>query len=292
NIINPLQALDKTYSNSEMVRKILRCSPKLWMPKVTAIEEAKNLNILLLEDLLGSLMTHELSMQKKDDDEEKEKKKKKIVALQSSLIEDSEDDDENEELALITQKEIICFECNKPGHYKSDCPRLKKKSLLKKKKAMIATWDDSDESISDEDSNEEVAQIALMALEEEEEEESDEVTYDELVLVVEKYSSTIASLKKKVKTLVNENEELKSINLAKEENSNEIEVDLLENEVAFLEKENRNLKEEIDALKKTFSKFSNSSEKLENLLGMQRCVFDKAGLGYEEMNNVKLYQNL
>ncbi|GAV67438.1 zf-CCHC domain-containing protein/UBN2 domain-containing protein, partial [Cephalotus follicularis] len=288
NIINALQALDQTYSNSEMVKKILRCLPRSWMPKVTVMEEAKNLNVLPLEYLLGSLMTHELSMQKKDDDEEKEKKKKKIVALKSSLIEDSKDDDDDEELALITQ--IICFGCNKLGHYKSDCPRLKKKDLLKKKKAMIATWDDSDESSSDEDSNEEVAQIALMALEEEEEEESDEVTYDELVLIVEKYSSMIASLKKKIKILVNENDELKSINLAKEESSNEIEVDLLENEVAYLEKGNINLKEEIEALKKTFSKFSNSSEKLENLLGMQRCVFDKARLGYEEMNNVKLYQ--
>ncbi|GAV80491.1 UBN2 domain-containing protein, partial [Cephalotus follicularis] len=104
NIINALQTLDKTYSNSEMVRKILRCLTRSWMPKVTAIEEAKNLNILPLEDLLGSLMTHELSMQKKDDDEEKEKKKKKIVALKSSLIEDSENDDDNEELALITRK--------------------------------------------------------------------------------------------------------------------------------------------------------------------------------------------
>ncbi|GAV65435.1 UBN2 domain-containing protein, partial [Cephalotus follicularis] len=65
NIINALQALDKIYSNSEM-------------------------------DLLGSLMTHELSMQKKDDDEEKEKKKKKIVALKSSQAEDSEDDDDDE----------------------------------------------------------------------------------------------------------------------------------------------------------------------------------------------------
>ncbi|GAV61518.1 UBN2 domain-containing protein, partial [Cephalotus follicularis] len=104
NIINALQAIDKTYSNSEMVRKILRCFPRSWMKKVTAIEEAKNLNVLPLEDLLGSLMTHELSMQKKDDDEEKEKKKKKkkkIIALKSSLIEDSVDD---EELALITQK--------------------------------------------------------------------------------------------------------------------------------------------------------------------------------------------
>ncbi|GAV59419.1 LOW QUALITY PROTEIN: UBN2 domain-containing protein, partial [Cephalotus follicularis] len=285
NIINALQALDKTYSNSEMVRKILRCLPRSWMPKVTAIEEATNLNVLPLEDLLGSLMTHELSMQKKDDDEEKEYKKKKMVALKSSQIEDSKDDDDDDELALITRK-FKTFLASK----KNDYPRLKKKDLLKKKKkAMIATWDDSDESSSDEDTNEEVAQIALMALEEEEEEESDEVTYDELVLIVEKYSSMIAPLKKKVKSLVIKNDELKSINLAKEENSTKIEVDLLENEVSYLEKENRNLKEEIEALKKTF-KFSNSSEKLENLLGMQMCVFDKAGLGYEEMNNVKLYQ--
>ncbi|GAV57412.1 UBN2 domain-containing protein [Cephalotus follicularis] len=44
NIINALQALDNTYSNSEIVRKILRCLPKSWMSKVTAIAEAKNLN--------------------------------------------------------------------------------------------------------------------------------------------------------------------------------------------------------------------------------------------------------
>ncbi|GAV62730.1 UBN2 domain-containing protein, partial [Cephalotus follicularis] len=100
NIINALQSLDKVYSNSEMVRKILRCLPRSWMPKVTAIKEAKNLNILSLEDLLGSLMTHELSMQKKDDNEEKEKNKQKVVALKSSTFEDSDDgnDDDEEEL--------------------------------------------------------------------------------------------------------------------------------------------------------------------------------------------------
>ncbi|GAV70026.1 UBN2 domain-containing protein, partial [Cephalotus follicularis] len=74
NIINALQSLDKTYSNNELGRKILRCLLRSWMPKVTAIKEAKNLNLLPLEDLLGSLMTHELTMQKRVDVEEKEKK--------------------------------------------------------------------------------------------------------------------------------------------------------------------------------------------------------------------------
>ncbi|GAV58531.1 hypothetical protein CFOL_v3_02064 [Cephalotus follicularis] len=63
------------------------------------------------------------------------------------------------------------------------------------------------------------------------------------------------------------------------------------NKIEILKQENKSLKVEIDALKKTFSNFSNTSEKLEKLLGMQRCVFDKAGLGYDEMKNVKHYQN-
>ncbi|GAV70645.1 hypothetical protein CFOL_v3_14143, partial [Cephalotus follicularis] len=55
--------------------------------------------------------------------------------------------------------------------------------------------------------------------------------------------------------------------------------------------ENEKLKLEIDTLKKTFSKFSDSSDKLDNVLGLQRCVFDKTGLGYEEMKNVKHFNN-
>ncbi|GAV80780.1 zf-CCHC domain-containing protein/UBN2 domain-containing protein [Cephalotus follicularis] len=197
NITNTLQALDKKHTNSEMVRKILRYLPRVWMPKVMAIKEAKYLNTLPLEDVLGSLMTHELSIKKKDDDEEKEKRKKKVVALKSSKNEESEDDSD-EELALIIRKftrflankkkfggkpykkthpqkgetskleENICFECNKPGHFKSDCPRLKKKEQIKKKKALLATWENSDDSSSNEETQEEVAQLVLMAIEEEE----------------------------------------------------------------------------------------------------------------------------
>ncbi|GAV78867.1 UBN2 domain-containing protein, partial [Cephalotus follicularis] len=73
------------------------------------------------------------------------------------------------------KEEFTCFECKKPGHFKSDHPSLKKKEQFKKsnehskkKKAMIATWSDSDYSGSGEESDGEAANIAFMAKEEEE----------------------------------------------------------------------------------------------------------------------------
>ena len=46
--------------------------------------------------------------------------------------------------------EIICYECNKPGHYRSECPQLKQG----RNKAMLATWDDSDSSDSESEKDE------------------------------------------------------------------------------------------------------------------------------------------
>ena len=54
--------------------------------------------------------------------------------------------------------------------YKTDCPKLKKKSNKSKaKKAMIATWSDSESLIlGEEEKSNEVANLCLMALESEE----------------------------------------------------------------------------------------------------------------------------
>jgi len=54
-IVNSLEALGKTFSNCEKVKKIIRSLPKEWRPKRTAIEEAKNLNTLSLDDFIGHL---------------------------------------------------------------------------------------------------------------------------------------------------------------------------------------------------------------------------------------------
>ncbi|GAV90671.1 UBN2 domain-containing protein, partial [Cephalotus follicularis] len=98
-IINSLKNLGKSYSNQELVRKILRCLPKSWTPKVTTIEEAKDLSTLPLEQLLGSLMTHETTMK---NHEHVEVKKKKSIALKVSK-EESESDEDGD-VALITSQ--------------------------------------------------------------------------------------------------------------------------------------------------------------------------------------------
>src|SRR3954465_13558787 len=62
---------------------------------------------------------------------------------------------------------VVCYECNEPGHYKNECPKLQKENPKKKfhkKKGLMATWDDS-ESESESDSEGEQANFTLMATE-------------------------------------------------------------------------------------------------------------------------------
>ena len=164
-IINGLKSLDKVYTNVEMVKKILRCLPRSWGPKVTAIEEAKDLTKMGLDELLGSLMKHEITM-KSNEEINESKKKREIVFKISSLHthEDIPNDEERDEkMTLFTRRfnkmfkkgkfsqrqgrsnlereeemkkePIICFECKKPGNIKIDCPKLRKEKRSSKKKS-------------------------------------------------------------------------------------------------------------------------------------------------------------
>ncbi|GAV74563.1 zf-CCHC domain-containing protein [Cephalotus follicularis] len=172
--------------------------------------------------------------------ESEETKKKKTIALKASKEENEDVGDEDREMALITtqfkkflrqqrkrpfkkhlqkdesskKEEVICYECNKPGHYKNYCPKLKKnKEHSKKKKAMMATWSDNDDSSSVEESNGEVANIAFMAIENEDENEVQfSYSFDELHLVeyCEILSLKYSSLKKLNKALSCKIDELKT----------------------------------------------------------------------------------
>ncbi|KAH9763082.1 Integrase catalytic domain-containing protein [Citrus sinensis] len=184
-IVNTLGALGKTFSNSEKVKKIIKSLPKEWRPKRTTIEEAKDLNVLPIDDLIGSLISY-----KEDLAVEKwyEEKKKNIALKASKRESDEESEMDDEELAMLARRfrifykknneqrkfrgynnkkekkePITCYECKKPGHIRPECPLLNKL----KKKAMVATWDDSDEETSDDDEQQEMTHLALMAFGEE-----------------------------------------------------------------------------------------------------------------------------
>ena len=81
-----------------------------WDPKVTAIEEAKDVKTLPLEELLGSLLTHELTMKQRQIEEVE--KKKKSIAFKTSIkenekfLEEEEEtsNDEDEDIALLSRK--------------------------------------------------------------------------------------------------------------------------------------------------------------------------------------------
>ncbi|KAH9658404.1 hypothetical protein KPL70_023484 [Citrus sinensis] len=191
-IVNTLGALGKIFSNSEKVKKIIRSLPKEWRPKRTAIEEAKDLNVLPIDDLIGSLISYEEDLVAEKGHEEN----KKNIALKASKREsDEESEMDDEELAMLARRfrkfykknneqrkfrgyknkkekkePITCYECKKPGHIRPECPLLNKF----KKKAMVATWDDNDEETSDDDEQQEMTNLALMAIGEESCDELDE----------------------------------------------------------------------------------------------------------------------
>ncbi|GMI98499.1 hypothetical protein HRI_003519200 [Hibiscus trionum] len=198
-IVNGLKGFGEIIPEDKLVRKLLYSLPESWDSKRTAIIEAKDLKTLKLDALVGSLLTHEIMRKGREQEkkiaEKKEAEKKKVgIALKASQLENDSSEDEEEEMAMLAKRftqfmksnrgrkfmrrrdfksknkdeeidPITCYECNKPGHIRSECPQLKKKSFGRKNKlkAQIATWSD-DESSEEE---EEVANLCLMAFDDE-----------------------------------------------------------------------------------------------------------------------------
>ena len=91
-IMNELEALGKTYIEVEKVMNILRSLPKKWEAKVTAIQEAKDLTKLPLEELIGSLMTHQINL----NNHQRVKENKKNIDFKASKNDDDEKESESE----------------------------------------------------------------------------------------------------------------------------------------------------------------------------------------------------
>ena len=90
NIVNGLEALGN--KEFEKVMEILRSVPSKQHTKVTVIQEVKDLTELILEELIGSLMTYEINLAKKQ--QECEDKKKKSIALKTTTKEEEKVEEE------------------------------------------------------------------------------------------------------------------------------------------------------------------------------------------------------
>ncbi|MBE2321390.1 retrotransposon gag domain-containing protein, partial [Solirubrobacter sp. CPCC 204708] len=74
-IVNTSFNLGETISNKVVVNKILRSLPDRFQPKVTAIEESKDVDLIRVDELCGSLQAFELTL--------RQSKKSKSIALKS-----------------------------------------------------------------------------------------------------------------------------------------------------------------------------------------------------------------
>ncbi|XP_022866694.1 uncharacterized protein LOC111386456 [Olea europaea var. sylvestris] len=146
-IINSSFNLGEKIPEPKIVRKILRSLPEHFRPKVTAIEESKDIDTIKVEELVGSLQAYELTLGTPV--------KEKSIALRSTRSnrpESSDSDSPNdEEMTYLARKfrkmfrkkkleekprggpsesrrkskSVRCHKCGGFGHIRSECPSAK-----------------------------------------------------------------------------------------------------------------------------------------------------------------------
>ncbi|XP_070001921.1 uncharacterized protein [Nicotiana sylvestris] len=141
-IINELHSLGDVIPRNKLVRKILSVLPGSWESKVNAITEAKDLQTLTMDELIGNLKTYE--MKRKKNTERREPKKEKNLVLKAKRSDSSDEDSDMAYLTKRFQKMVrincgipkwgssskttnndLCHGYGKPGHFIKDCPLTK-----------------------------------------------------------------------------------------------------------------------------------------------------------------------
>ncbi|GKB52382.1 zf-CCHC domain-containing protein [Tanacetum coccineum] len=178
-IITSLKAFDESFSSRNHVRKFLRALPTKWRPKVTTIEESKDLSTLPLDELIGNLKVYEVVLEKDSEISKVKKEKYKSLALKARKVSSdeevsySESDDEEYVMGVRDIKKLFqrrgkfvrqphedkknfwkikedkkekedhrCFKCGDPNHFISDCP---KHSYNDQKAFVVGCWSDSED---------------------------------------------------------------------------------------------------------------------------------------------------
>ncbi|XP_070019525.1 uncharacterized protein [Nicotiana sylvestris] len=273
-IINELHSLGDVIPRNKLVRKILSVLPSSWESKINAITEAKDLQTLTMDELIGNMKTYE--MKRKKDSERREPKNEKNLVLKA---ESSDSSDEDSDMAYLTKRfqKMVRRNGGIPKRGSSTKRNLVPNKRFNRisgvdnivKQALAAWGDSSSESKREPD----VESSSMMAVEteamkydslfmlmaqsdEDEEDEDDEVNFRDVKRNLKSYSS------KKLRSLANilidayysldNDKEILTLELGEAEQSRDdlvvCVVDLNET-IANLEKEKEALNEKIISVK-------------------------------------------
>ena len=153
--MHSLISLGKEFSEEDQVRNFLNSLTPEWDQKTLAIEEANDISILKIEELIGNLMSYEVQMIGRRESKASEKKSMAFNALTDGSDSNSDNDEEiafmtrnfrkflkyrkmsnlkrnnykNSENQNVVPNNIKCFNCDEPGHIKRDRPYLDRQNL-------------------------------------------------------------------------------------------------------------------------------------------------------------------
>ncbi|XP_070040932.1 uncharacterized protein [Nicotiana tomentosiformis] len=175
-IINKLHSLGEIIPRNKLVEKILSVLPGSWESKVNAIMEAKDLQKLTIDELIGNLKTYE--MKKKKDHERREPKREKNMVLKTDNNESSGEDADMAYLIKRFQK-----------MYRHNIDKLAKRNLVPNKrfkrkevadnvvKLALAAWGDSFRESGEDDAQGDTSMMEI---------ENEATDYDSIFALMEK----------------------------------------------------------------------------------------------------------
>ena len=100
-IVNSAFNLRETIPEPKIVRKMLRSLPERFLAKITTIEESKDINQILLTELVGNLQTYELGLSRIG---KSGKGNSMALKLKSSDTDESSDDEDSKMKSYITSQ--------------------------------------------------------------------------------------------------------------------------------------------------------------------------------------------
>ncbi|XP_024009445.1 uncharacterized protein LOC112084527 [Eutrema salsugineum] len=230
--------LGKKYKDKKPVKKFLRCLPSRFMGYKSALSVSSNTENMPFSELVGMLKAHEMEL------DSLKKPKSLAIKCENRTTEDEEDDP----ISLLKKvasfkktaegdksnrkSEVQCHECKGYGHFKNDCPTIKRREIQcygckgfghtqlecvndqnrRKDKSMLAEEESDDDSEDDsvEETNNFVTFIGIAEIKEGQESESEpeEEKEDDLISSYKEVRHVLVSLNKENSELKKENQRL------------------------------------------------------------------------------------